>query len=339
MKNRSSIASLLFSLLISCHGTVNDASKASGKDSLESGTPAMAYSGGKDDSARFNKLLLHLVHGKANQKWPVKTSVPLPGSILPYKRIVAYYGNFLSPGMGVLGAYPEEVMLARLHKEVESWQQADTVVKIQPAIHYVAVTAQDKPGKEGKYRLRMPFSEIDKALRVANKINAILFLDVQIGLSSLPQELPVLEPYLKLPNVHLGIDPEYSMKNGKRPCTAIGYYDAEDVNYASKFLEDLSLKYDLPPKILVVHRFTKQMLTRYKQIILRPHVQIVIHMDGFGFPAKKVDSYIHAVTSEPVQFTGFKLFYQADKVDKPYRLMEPAEILELYPSPSYIQYQ
>src|SRR4051812_12831635 len=37
-------------------------------------------------------------------KWPAPP-VPLPGSILPAKRIVAFYGNPLSRKMGVLGEY------------------------------------------------------------------------------------------------------------------------------------------------------------------------------------------------------------------------------------------
>lgn len=32
--------------------------------------------------------------------WPVKTVYPLGGAILPFYRIVAYYGNFYSKGMG-----------------------------------------------------------------------------------------------------------------------------------------------------------------------------------------------------------------------------------------------
>jgi len=58
-------------------------------------------------------------------------------------------------------------------------------------------------------------------------------------------------------------------------------------------------------------------------------------MDGFGFPAKKIGSYQIAVVTQPIQFAGFKLFY---KQDTP-RLMEPAEVLKLYPQPVYIQYQ
>ena len=38
--------------------------------------------------------------------WPVKTVYPNYGALLPFNRIVAYYGNFYSTKMGVLGEYP-----------------------------------------------------------------------------------------------------------------------------------------------------------------------------------------------------------------------------------------
>ena len=47
------------------------------------------------------------------QGWPVAMPAPLPGSILPCRRIVAYYGNPLSTRMGVLGEYPKDEMLRR----------------------------------------------------------------------------------------------------------------------------------------------------------------------------------------------------------------------------------
>jgi hypothetical protein len=291
------------------------------------------------DTLRFNLLQLHLVHHQPDNKWPVKTAYPMQGAILPYKRVVAYYGNFYSKGMGILGELPAEEMLVRLQREVNSWETADPLIPVQPALHYIAVTAQASAGKDGKYRLRMPAGQIDKALILAGKINAILFLDVQIGHGSLEEELPALEHYLAMPNVHLGIDPEYSMKGGERPCAVIGTFDAADINFASKYLSETVRRYHLPPKIMVVHRFTKEMVTNYRNIITRPEVQIVMHMDGFGFPAKKIDSYKGAIANEPVQFTGFKIFYKNDKLSSPYRLMTPVEILKLYPSPIYIQYQ
>lgn len=296
-------------------------------------------SGSFPDTVLFNKLQLHLAHGKADAKWPVHTEYPLQGAILPFRRIVAYYGNFYSKGMGILGELPPEQMLQNLQREASAWEKADPLIPVQPALHYIAVTAQRRPGPGSKYRLRMPEHQINKALDLAANIGAIVFLDVQVGHSSLREELPALERFLKLPNVHLGIDPEYSMKGGEVPCSKIGTFDASDINYASSYLAELVKKHGTPPKILVVHRFTREMVTNYKKILLRPEVQIVMNMDGFGFPAKKIDSYRSAVANEPVQFAGFKLFYKNDKLTKPYRLMTPAEILDLRPSPIYIHYQ
>jgi len=291
------------------------------------------------DTALYNRLQMHLVHNKPSGKWPVKSAYPLPGAIIPFKRIVAYYGNFYTRNMGVLGQQPTSAMLLRLQQEASKWEQADPTVPVIAAIHYIAVTAQRRPGLNNKYRLRMPDHEIKKAIALAHSINAIVFLDVQVGHSTLQEELPALEPYLSMPNVHLGIDPEYSMKHGEVPCATIGTFDAADVNYASGYLSGLVRRYSLPPKILIVHRFTKDMLSNYKHVDIRPEVQIVINMDGFGFPAKKISSYNIAVANEPIQFTGFKLFYDNDKKTPPYRLMQPQEILNLYPSPIYIQYQ
>ena len=45
--------------------------------------------------------------------WPVQRPDPLPGAILPAKRIVAFYGNPLSKRMGILGELPPDEMLAQ----------------------------------------------------------------------------------------------------------------------------------------------------------------------------------------------------------------------------------
>jgi hypothetical protein len=129
------------------------------------------------------------------------------------------------------------------------------------------------------------------------------------------------------------------MKGGHRPGSRIGTYSAADINYASSFLADLVTQHKLPPKVLVVHRFTRPMVTGYRSIELDPRVQVVMHMDGWGPPWMKRDSYRAYVASEPVQFTGFKIFYKNDRRKKGSRLMTPDEVLALYPRPVYIQYQ
>jgi hypothetical protein len=179
---------------------------------------------------------------------------------------------------------------------------------------------------------------IEKVYGWAKQRGALLFLDLQVGQGTLQEELPRLAGFLQRPDVHLGIDPEFSMKHHEVPGTKIGTFDAKDVNYASSFLAQLVTTYQLPPKVLVVHRFTRDMLTGSKRITLDPRVQIVINMDGWGSPAHKRESYRRYVYSYPVQYTGFKLFYKND-TKRGSTMMTPADVLALTPRPFYIQYQ
>jgi hypothetical protein len=306
-------------------------------DTTITGTPVAAT---VNDDSTFQKLLTHITNGDSTGKWPVKTPTPLPGSILPYNRVIAYYGNLYSTRMGALGEYPRKEMQRRLMAEVAKWQKADPAIPAIPALHYICVTAQGSPGAGGKYRLRMPFHQIDSILSMAKEINAIVFLDVQVALSNLETELPLLEKYLSMPNVHLGIDPEFSMKGGQRPGTVVGTFDAADVNYTTNYLKSLVKKNNLPPKILVLHRFTQRGFTNYKNIKLNPEVQIVMHMDGWGEAARKINTYKMFVHKEPVEYTGFKVFYKNDtKKVRQAREMQPEQLMKLKPLPVYIQYQ
>jgi len=271
--------------------------------------------------------------------WPGKHPAPLPGSILPQKRIVAYYGNPLSKKMGALGEFPKDDMLQRLKNEAARWQAADPAVPVQPALHLIAVVAQGDPGKAGKYRMIIPDNIINQVYGWAKEANALLFIDIQTGHDDIRSILPRFEWILKNPDVHLGIDPEFNLiKSGVKPGKKIGTYDAADINYASGYLKDLVKKYNLPPKVFTVHRFTRNGVTNSRNIQLRPEVQIVMHMDGWGAPWLKRDSYKDYIVAEPVQYTGFKLFYHND-TKKGNPLMTPQEVLRLNPKPLYIQYQ
>lgn len=276
--------------------------------------------------------------GIKDTRWPVKGPAPLPGSVLPGKRIVAYYGNPLSKRMGILGELPPDQMLARLNREVAAWNKADPSTPVQPALHLIVVVAQGSPGRDGMYRLRMPDTLVEKVYSWAQSRNALLFLDLQVGKSTVMAEVPRLEQFLKRPNVHLGLDPEFSMKGGEKPGSKIGTMSSADINWAVNYLSNLAKANSIPPKVLVVHRFTRRMITGAGNIRLDPRVQIVIDMDGWGAPWLKYGSHHDYIMKEPVQFTGFKLFYHND-TKKGQPLLTPGELLRLTPKPLYIQYQ
>jgi len=259
---------------------------------------------------------------------------PLPGSVLPGCRIVAYYGNPLSKRMGILGELPVPQMITRLEAEAHAFERADTTKPVVRALEMITPVAQGSPGSKGLWRMRMADTLIENMAKLAESKGYLLVLDVQVGKSTVAAELEPLIPYLKRPYVHLALDPEFSMKGKEPPGKKIGTMDAADVNVAIALLTKLVDENKLPPKLLIVHRFTQSMLTNHEKITRDPRVQVIIDMDGFGPPHLKLDSYKAYVQKRPVQYFGIKLFY---KNDKPRFTAE--DVMQLYPIPQYIQYQ
>jgi len=162
--------------------------------------------------------------------WPVKAPPPLPNSILPEKRIIAFYGNPLSKRMGILGEFEPEEMLRKLDAEVAQWDSLDPGHPAQPALHLIVMVDDPHPGTSGKYRTRHDSAMIEKVYGWARSRNALLFVDLQVGQSNLRDELPWIEKFLIRPDVHLGIDPEFAMKKGGIPGRRIGTFDAAEIN-------------------------------------------------------------------------------------------------------------
>ncbi|HYW51455.1 MAG TPA: hypothetical protein VE861_12665 [Gemmatimonadaceae bacterium] len=297
--------------------------------------PPVVRGRNKSDSSAIASLDRDSVN---DTRWPVRTGAYAPGALLPGHRVIAFYGNPLSRRMGILGELDPEPMLAKLDREVAAWRAADPSTPVLPALHLIVTVAQGSAGADGKWRARMGDSLIAKVLRWAETRNALMFIDIQVGKSTIQQELPVVLKWLERPNVHLGIDAEFSMKDGSNPGRRVGTYDARDINYVQDVLSDLVKRKNLPPKLLIIHRYTRPMITNYRNIRFDPHVQVVMHMDGWGTPPVKISSWRSYIQQEPVQFTGFKLFYKNDPRGSS-KMMVPGEVLRLWPKPLYIQYQ
>jgi hypothetical protein len=232
-------------------------------------------------------------------------------------------------------------MFAKLDTVVAQWTKADPSTPVQPALHLIAAVAQGAPGRDGNYRLRMDSTLIEEVYRWAQQKNALLFLDVQIGGSTVQAEVTRLLPWLSRPNVHLGLDPEFSMhysREGLAPGRKIGIMDAAEINWTIRTLDSVVTAKKLPPKVLIVHRFTRQMVSNASAIKPKANVQVVMNMDGWGQPWLKFDSYSAYTVAEPVQFTGFKIFFHNDS-KKGDAILTAKEVLHLLPRPMYIQYQ
>jgi hypothetical protein len=270
---------------------------------------------------------------------PAPTLAPTPTlepikPLLPEHLIVAYYGNPLATEMGILGEVPPDQMLGRLKKQADAYAAADGSRPVVPALELVTPAAQGWPGEDGLYRARMKPELIDQVANWAEANNALLILDLQIGLSSVPTEVDVLMPYLRRPYVHLALDPEFAMPSGRAPGQVVGSLDAAAIDGAVHTLSQLVVSEHLPPKILIVHRFTESMVTNASQIAHDPNVQVVVTMDGFGAPALKQAQYRSYVHDEGVGYGGIKLFYHHDQP-----LLTPSQVVGLDPHPDIVIYQ
>ncbi|HEY7766845.1 hypothetical protein [Longimicrobium sp.] len=270
--------------------------------------------------------------------WYPKMPAFADGSLLPCNRIVVYYGNPNSKKMGALGEYPRDEMLARLNRQVQAWRQADPGTPVIPGLHLIAVVAQGDPGPSGKYRAQIRDAQVDSIHQMAKSINGIMFIDVQVGNDDIRNIMPRFEEFLKRPDVHFAVDPEFYMRGGVVPGRKIGTMYAADINYVMDELTRIVRENNLPPKVLIIHRFTRNMVPDVQNVRLRPEVQFVLHMDGWGAPWLKYDSYRDYVAAYPAQYTGWKNFYHND-TKKGDPLTSPQDLIQLFPEPLYVQYQ
>ena len=261
---------------------------------------------------------------------------PVPG-VVPGGagcRIIAFYGTPLSTRMGVLGQTPKDQMLAALARTTQVWQAADPSTPTKCALELIAIVAQASPGKGKLHRTRTSVARIDEVLGWAREARCLLILDVQVGWSSVPDELPFLRRWLNEPDVHLALDPEWDMDPGVTPGSRIGRMSAEHIQFGIDYVAGIVRTNNLPPKLVIVHRFRDYMVQNPATIVPKPEVRLLVNADGFGPPASKMVTYRIAQASMPTTLTGFKLFF---KNDKP--MLQPADVLPLLPVPVFINYQ
>lgn len=259
----------------------------------------------------------------------------LPGGghrILPGRRVVAFYGTPGSAVLGTLGRGTPAQAAARLTRVSRAYAGRGRP-KVLPAFEVIATVASSDPGAGALYRDRKPLAEIERYHRAIRKAGGILIIDVQPGRSDFFTEVQRYKPLLREPDVSLALDPEWKMDPDQIPGQAIGHTDAYSVNAVSAWLSQLVKANHLPQKLLVVHEFTKGMITSRRRLKRRPNLAIALHVDGFGDPANKRAKY-RELAPRPPFFPGFKLFLKQDTAR-----LTPQQVLRLRPAPLLITYQ
>jgi hypothetical protein len=279
--------------------------------------------GGSDDGAS----------AKTVAAAPKPTQLPGGGRrLFPNRRVVAFYGNPRDDELGALGIGTPAQAAERLLKQAKPYNLKTRPVL--PAMELVSTVATAAPGDAGLYRDHISFAKIRSYLAAARKINALLILDIQPGRGEFGPEITRLAPFLREPDVGLALDPEWHVAPDALPGKVIGSTDADVVNAAATYLAKMVRERNLPEKLLIVHRFTDNMIARADRLRQVRGVQTVINVDGFGSTSVKVAKYQSFVHTAPTMRRGFKLFYKEDV-----QTMSPTSVMALSPRPDVVVYE
>jgi hypothetical protein len=252
--------------------------------------------------------------------------------LFPDYRVVAFYG---APGFrfpGTLGVGSPEQAARRLLKQARPYGRQGR--RIMPAFELVATFARRDPTEGGLYRECQPERVIRRYLQAARRVRAMLVVNIQPGRSTFIEEVRRLRPYLEQPDVGVALDPEWNVGPQGIPGRTIGSVDAATVNQVSAYLSGISQRHELPQKILIVHRFTKQMIRNERRLKQRRRVRVTVNFDGFGPRAVKVRRYERFARRRDRIHNGITLFYERDT-----SLLTPARVTRLRPRPDLIAYE
>ena len=256
------------------------------------------------------------------------------GGWVPGSLYVALYGH---PGSSTLGVLGEQAVGQSVERTKAVAAQYSSLGRpVVATFEIITTVASSEAGSDGDYSNEFPDSKfqpwIDAAL--ANEMHVIL--DLQSGRASFPSQAREIEAMLAQRNVSLALDPEWRVGPTQQPGGGrIGTVDGAEVNETIDYLDGVIRRYDLPPKMLVVHQFTPSMVTNKAIIRGTSNVEVVFQMDGFGSLPLKISSWDLMVADLPARVsTGWKNFYDEDSPTP-----TPAESLAAQPTPIYISYQ
>jgi len=260
-----------------------------------------------------------------------ETGVQLPGGgqvLFPMRRLVVLYGHPGTPALGALGEQGLSASIARAKETAARYRRLSSVPVI-PAFEIIATVAERSRGSDGSYSYQSPLALLRPWVERASAAGMYVVLDLQAGRASLLTQAKRYEPFLKLPDVGLALDPEWKLRPGQRPLRQIGSVPASEINSVSNWLAGLTARYHLPQKLLVLHQFRLSMLGSESRIDTRhDDLAIVIHMDGQGTPADKQQTW-QAVTGAAPRyvFFGCKNFYTKD-----HPMLSPRQTMARTPS-------
>ena len=256
-------------------------------------------------------------------------------AILSNSDILAYYGHPNSRNMGILGRYTTEELDKMLTAHAAEYEAVSGGRKVLKAFYIIFGTVWP----EGEIGI-LGNETLMRYINYGIENNILVFLDHQIGRYDPIDALKRMLPYLRYPNVHLALDPEWRTTE---PMVEIGHITAEEINRAQQVMEDYMIENNLPgERMLVIHQFNYIMIKNRSAVRADfSRVRLIHCMDGIGHPAMKRDSYAYNALADNMPLKGFKLFFNFEipgaGYDNP--IMTPQQVYELNPRPYIIMYQ
>jgi hypothetical protein len=260
------------------------------------------------------------------------------GALIPElanNQILAFYGKPDSRSMGILGEYPKEELASILEGYARLYDEQNGPEGVVPAFYLIYGTCW--PGGEIGY---LKESLVKSYIDFAAEKGILVFIDHQIGKYPVAEAMARLLPWLKYPNVHIALDPEWRTDE---PMKVIGCVSAEEINEAEASMSDyMEAEGILGEKMLVIHQFQDRMIADREKVLADYDGVLLVHTaDGFGPPGLKRWSYSTNAKAENMPLKGFKLFFKTDVTGAGYDdpLLLPSEVLALEPKPRLVIYQ
>ncbi len=256
-------------------------------------------------------------------------------TLFPNYRLIGFCGTPGGPALGPLsGKLPE-----RAKKLISYAEKYPSDRPYLPVFELIAVVVNSFPGKDGKFRRRVPDSVVDEFLALTREHKGILLLNIQPGQAAFLDEVQHFERYLKEPDVGIALDPEWSVRAKQTPGIFYGQTTGEVINSVGAYLSKIVEENDLPEKPLVFHQLMRFGVKNEEVVAPTKGVVFIKSVDGLGPKGSKLVTYANLmkVMTTGVH-PGFKLFFDEDTRNGA-KLMGPDEVMKLSPQPEYVMYE
>ncbi len=256
-------------------------------------------------------------------------------SVLLNNDIFALYGKPGAYTMGILGRYSPEEIEPIMNEFAATYDEVNNERGLIPAFYLIYGTCW--PGGDiGLLRM----STVKKYIEFAAERGWYVFIDHQIGKYTVEQAMNAILPFLKYPNVHLALDPEW---HTTEPMKVIGSVTGDEINKAQEIMDKYIKENNIPGRrMLVIHQFNSIMIKKRANVRSDyERVQLIHCADGFGSPQLKKDSYAYNALAKNIPLKSFKLFSKPTVAGAGYDqpMMTPQEVFNLNPRPYLIMYQ